>query len=90
MDAEFNVFDRRRTALLARPLPRQQQRVMDFIMAEVAAGRRFPGARAIADHMGWKQKTGARDVLSALVYKGRLTRSRVDGEWTFAIAEAAP
>ena len=60
---------------MTRPLPPQRQKVMDFIAAELRAGREFPSKQAVADHMGWKSPLSAYDALQKLCFRdGVLTR----------------
>jgi len=59
--------------LLRRPsglLPPQQQRVLDFVRAEIDAGRGFPSNKAIALHMGWKNEASAYGCLARLTRRG--------------------
>ncbi len=64
----------------------QRRRVYEFICAEHEAGRPFPTKRQIADHMGWKNKTGAGDCLNALAgLDGLLARSYVGREVRFSL-----
>jgi len=55
-------------------LPPQRARVLAFIRSQVAAGKRFPHARTIADHMGWRNAGSARQVLDLLVADGFLVK----------------
>jgi hypothetical protein len=45
-----------------------------FIKAELAAGRPFPSMRAIADHMGWINESGARDACLTMCGFDRVLR----------------
>ena len=47
-------------------LPGQRQRVLDFIKAELAAGRSWPSIDTITSHMGWKERTSAINCLQKL------------------------
>lgn len=64
-----------------------QRKVLDFIHAEIAAGRGFPKRITIRDHMGWKNRTGVRSVLLGLVNDGVLEFRKIDGPrgWVIAI-----
>ena len=69
-----------------KPLPRQQERVLGFIRAEIAANRDFPTKRMIADHMGWNSEAGPSDVLNALDGKGYITRRHAKGNgWIYSL-----
>lgn len=59
-----------------KPLPYAQQRVLDFVREQVAAGRSFPSTTVIAAHMGWKNAHSATDCLQALRFKGHLSATR--------------
>jgi hypothetical protein len=84
--SDEEIAETLRREMMTKPLPRQQQRVLDFISAEVGAGRKFPTKREIADHMGWKGESGSNDVLNALAYKGRLDRRDTKGRgWEFSL-----
>lgn len=53
----------------------QQARVLDFLDDEAKKGRPFPSCDAIAERMGWRYPTSARNVLDRLVWSGYLWRS---------------
>lgn len=73
---------------MAQKLSPQQQRVFDFIVAEMDAGRGFPSNVAIARHMGWKHASSAIDALYNLARK-RWLRSVPRGKgWAFEIVRA--
>ncbi len=46
--------------------------VLNFIRAEVAAGRGIPGGTQIAAHMGWLNANSGRDALMRLAARGYL------------------
>ena len=46
--------------------------VMQFILAEIEAGREFPQRKMIAEHMGWKRPESADDAMRTLVADGHL------------------
>lgn len=60
-------------------LPLRRRQAMEFIAAEIEAGRRFPSNRAIAGHVGWLNDSSVTDVLHALTADGFLTRERIPG-----------
>jgi hypothetical protein len=68
------------TFVRTRPAP-QRDRVLAFIKERVAHNG-FPSMREIADHMGWKNKSGAIDACHYLVAEGHLTRQRRKGRPT--------
>lgn len=74
------------------PSPRQKA-VLDFVRAEVEAGRAFPSREAIAKHMGWiheHRKRQAFDVLMILSGMGKLERYRNESQqWEFALPAKA-
>lgn len=69
--------------------PPQRARVLAFIRAEIAAGRAFPTAQAIAAHMGWKTAAGSYHVVMGLaVEDGQLVRYRDERRvWRFRLRE---
>ncbi len=71
-----------------RPLPPRQQQVLDFIRAEIAAGRDFPSAQVIAFEIGWRVDTCAREALQALAGFGHLIKRNVRGRWVYALPAA--
>lgn len=54
----------------------RRQAVLDFIKAEIAAGRGFPTARDIGERMGWKRRYSAYDCLSKLEYYDHVLKRR--------------
>lgn len=54
------------------PLPKQQAKVIAFIDAEIGAGRPFPSAEKIANHMGWRNAQSAYDCMHRLAWRGEL------------------
>lgn len=71
--------------MTARPLPRRQQQVLDFIRSELAAGREFPSSHVIAFEIGWRGDTCAREALQALAGFGHLTKRNHRGRWVYAL-----
>lgn len=72
--------------------PSSSDIVMAFIMDEVDAGRAFPSAEMIREHMGWKNAVGAHDVLCRLAIIGliRMTDRKPSGRgWkkTYQVVE---
>lgn len=65
---------------MTRPLPPQRQKVMDYIAAELRAGKPFPDEAAVAKYMGWKNPTSARDAISKLFYYDHALE-RVNGSY---------
>jgi hypothetical protein len=63
----------------------KQQAILDFIKAEIAAGRDFPAKRVIANHMGWKNVSGVYDVMHLLSGLGFLTRAREGAAYRFGL-----
>lgn len=61
----------------------QRAKVLAFLHAEVAAGRRFPSREQIRDHMGWKNESSVIDVLHTLAGRGDIKRKRSIGGWKF-------
>jgi hypothetical protein len=55
-------------------VPQRQQQVLDFIDAQLKAGKPFPGTGAIARHMGWKAEASALDCLYRLAWRGMVER----------------
>ena len=53
------------------PPPRRNQ-LLGFIRLYVADNGRWPTARQMADHMGWKNEGSVGDALSGLVRDGQL------------------
>ena len=51
--------------------------VLQFIKAEIAAGREFPETKRINEYMGWR--TGAHDALQRLYTRGCLERVKLWG-----------
>ncbi len=76
--------------MTARPLPRRQRQVLDFIRTELSAGREFPSPAAIAFEIGWRGDTCAREALQALSGFGHLSRRNVRGRWVYALPPASP
>lgn len=66
---------------MIRPLPPQRQKVMDYITAELNAGRAFPKPGAIQKHMGWKNYTSAADALDKLEYYDRALTRNARGQY---------
>ena len=65
--------------------PRRTQ-AFEFIQAEIAAGRSFPSAQSLANHMGWKHQSSARDCLCSLAaFDKVIDRKFVDGRWVFSL-----
>lgn len=69
---------------MTKPSP-QQARVLDFIKARDGVGQPFPTRREIADHMGWKNVSGALDCLHALSANGYLERTREGRQYVFSL-----
>jgi len=66
---------------MSRPLPQQRQKVMDFIAAELSAGRAFPSAGQITQFMGWRQTGSAKDVLYKLTWYDKVLTRHADGTY---------
>lgn len=66
------------------PTP-QQQKVLDYVLAETGKGRSFPGLPEICRYMGWKNRQSARDVLVALAAAGHITRHWIAGRRVFEV-----
>lgn len=58
-------------------LTHRQEAVLDFIKREDAAYGRLPTAQRIAQYMGWKNDSSARECLQRLAQKGHLESTRV-------------
>lgn len=77
MTVIIRTFAHERSPPVAKRTPSpQRQRVLDFITAEIAAGRPFPTHRQIADHMGWKATSSVNEALNFLFYDGHLKKLR--------------
>lgn len=50
---------------------------LEFIRSEVANARPFPTPKELADHMGWRQETSARDCLMRLIMQGHVIRRTI-------------
>lgn len=50
----------------------QLDKVLAFIKREIGAGKQFPSARQIRDHMGWLNDRASCDALMSLAAKGHL------------------
>ena len=59
------------------PLPEKQRLVLEFVLAELGAGRPFPSLESIAAYMGWKHAGSALDCMYRLEWRGKLRRIRV-------------
>lgn len=66
--------------VLTSKIPIQQSAVLEYVDAELAAGRSFPTIDQIADHMGWKQRHSARDCLRRMWWRG-LVLTTENGGW---------
>lgn len=67
---------------------KQRTKALQFIRAEIAAGRPFPAHAAIARHMGWKNASSASDALWALVKDGHLSAVQTGRNFRWALAPA--
>lgn len=65
---------------MTRPLPPQRQKVLDFALSELRAGRPFPDEAAVAKYMGWKNPASAGDALCKLCTYDRVL-ARVNGSY---------
>lgn len=71
-----------------RPHP-SRDKVLDFIRSELRLGKSFPSTSQIANHMGWKQASSVRGVLSSLVGDGWLICDTQTRPFTYALREDA-
>lgn len=71
------IFDEtlRRPKTRSRPFKAGQAKLLEFITAEIDAGRPFPKPTAICKHMGWRRTTSARDAVSQLSKHGVIRRA---------------
>lgn len=58
--------------------PPSRARVLEYVRAEVRAGRPFPTPLEIAKQMGWRNAQSARDALMGLVRDGHVRMSKAD------------
>lgn len=70
-----------RPPMPAHKIPPQRQKILDFVISEVAADRPFPGPTMISRYMGWKTPTSAADVLFKLCTYDRVL-SRKNGVYS--------
>lgn len=64
----------------------QRQKVLAFLQEEIAQGRAFPSFAAIAEHMGWKHASSARDAVHGLMtLDGMVTCGTADGRIIYSL-----
>lgn len=59
-------------------MPKRQAQLLAFIDENLKKRGRFPGVRAMQDHMGWKNETSVRDCLLRLAVRGEVSMTRGD------------
>lgn len=64
----------------------KRRKVLEFIKAEIAAGRSFPPASVIRDHMGWRYVSSVNQCLHTMAGLDRvLIRTRAEGTSVFSL-----